>query len=243
MAKSDPRAIARRWAARFEQTLAPRLQGIVLYGSAARSEFIEGVSDINVAFLFDEIDMPLLERASPLVREAAADAISVVPFDWDDRQRAADSFGIELLDMQDAHEVLSGADPFADLTVPRPALRLQTERELRARLVALDGRLLRSESDEHTGALLMAALPAFVTYQRAALRLARRNVPLASPEVIDAACALVGADPAGLRAAEEARRMARKWAVKLGDPVAGAFRSACRRTASFVDEIDLEGSD
>jgi hypothetical protein len=241
MTKATPESVARRWSEKLEQALAPRLQAVVLYGSVARGEPIAGVSDINLALLFDRIDMPLLERAAAVVRGAAADALSVVPFDWDDRQRATDSFGIELLDMQDAHETLAGADPFTGLVVPRAALRLQAERELRARVVALDGRLLRSETPEQTGTLLMAALPAFVTYQRAALRLAGRSVPQRSADVIDAACALVGADASGLRAADAARRGGRRWPVKLTDATAGSFRDACRRTAFFVDAIEPEG--
>ena len=237
MAKTTPETTARSWATRLEQALADRLRGVVLYGSVVRGEFIRGVSDINLALLFDEIDMPLLEKTAALVRKSG-EGLAIVPFDWDDRDRAADSFGIELLDMVDAHETLSGDNPFHDLHVPRSALRMQAERELRARLVALDARLLRSENAEQTGMLLMTALPAFVTYLRAALRLEGRPVPAASQSVIEAGCALVGAEPGGLLAAEAARRDARRWNVELSDAVAGSFRDACRRTATFVDAIE-----
>lgn len=238
MAKTTPETTARSWATRLEQALGDRLRSVVLYGSVPRGEYVRGASDINLALLFNEIDMPLLEKTAALVRKSAGEGLAIVPFDWDDRDRAADSFGIELLDMVDAHETLTGDNPFRDLHVPRSALRLQAERELRARLVALDARLLRSESAEQTGMLLMTALPAFVTYLRAALRLESRPVPAASPAVIEAACALVGAEPGGLLAAEAARREARRWNVELSDAVAGSFRDACRRTAAFVDAIE-----
>ncbi|MGD8278904.1 MAG: nucleotidyltransferase domain-containing protein [Gemmatimonadota bacterium] len=238
MVKTTPEAAARSWTERLGQSLGDRLRGVVLYGSVVRGEHIRGVSDINLALLFDEIDMALLEKTAALIRKSTAEGFAIVPFDWDDRDRAADSFGIELLDMLDAHETLAGDNPFRDLHVPPSALRLQAERELRARLVALDSRLLRSENAEQTGMLLMTALPAFVTYQRAALRLARQPVPATSPAVIEAACALVGAEPDGLLAAESARRDARRWNVELSDAVAGSFRDACRRTAMYVDAIE-----
>jgi hypothetical protein len=80
-------------------------------------------------------------------------------------------------------------------------------------------------------------VPAFVTYQRAALRLAERPVPGTSQAVIETACALVGADPDGLLRALEARRAGGDWSIDITDPDVERYNTAVERTATFVDNL------
>jgi hypothetical protein len=140
--------------------------------------------------------------------------------------------------MADAHEVLHGADPLAGLTASTEALRLQAERELRGKLVTLhNGMLHAAGSDEHVGSLLTMALPSFVTYLRAALRLAGHAVPGTCERVIEAGAALIGFDPAGLNAALGARRGGGKWKVGIADPLVERYHAAAERTAAHVDRF------
>src|SRR5690606_15812374 len=108
----------------------------------------------------------------------------------------ADVFAIELTDMRDAHVILHGRDPLAELEVNPSDLRLQVEREIRGKLVQLrEGMLIAAEDVEATGRLLSVALPSFVTYLRSTLRLVGRPVPDTSPEVVREAGTLIGVDP------------------------------------------------
>jgi hypothetical protein len=117
-------------------------------------------------------------------------------------------------------------------------LRLQAERELRGKLILLHDGILRSaDDDRHLGALLTAAVPAFVTYQRAVLRLAEQEVPATSAAVIEAASRLVGADPDGLLRALEARRAGGDWSISITDPDVDRYNTAAERTATFVDNF------
>ncbi len=216
----DPRTAARETSSGLERALGNHLRAVVLYGSVARGEFIQGVSDINLLVLLDDIDTSALLSAAPAVARGAERHVNPLILEWQDRIRAADVFGIELLDMEDAHEVLVGVHPFADVVVPRPALRLQAERELRSKLLALHAGMLHTAADGVAlGGLLMAALPSFATYLRAVLRLAREPVPATASGVIRHACGHIGADPAGLLAAEQQRRTAAPWRLVPTDPI------------------------
>jgi predicted nucleotidyltransferase len=235
---TEPRKIAERLAADLVKALGESLHGVTLFGSVARGEFVEGVSNINVLVLVDDIDPAVLRRVAPLAEPRAADGLAPLLMEDDEWRRASDVFAIELLDMRDAHEVLHGRDPIEEVASDGGTLRLQAERELRSKLLLLRTGLMRTASaPQATGALLIAALPSFLTYLRAALRLADRPVPARSAELIEAGTALVGADPGGFVAALEARTGLSEWKIGIDDAVVGSYNNAAERTAAFVDTL------
>lgn len=243
MNATEARTIAADTAKALVNALGERLRSVVLYGSVPRGEYVEGVSDINLLLLLDNVDTPTLAAAAAVEARMVERGVNPLVLEWRERIRAADVFGIELLDMRDAHEVLAGVEPFDGLNVPRQALRLQTERELRTRLLALHSAMLHAKENAGVpGAILIAALPAFVTYLRAVLRLAEEPIPSTMREVIRRGCDRTGADPAGLLAALDARLAARPWGIKLEDPVVEAYRAACERTADHVDALEGDGT-
>ena len=122
-------------------------------------------------------------------------------------RRATDVFAIEVADMKDAHVTLIGGDPTEAVRVQPGALRLQAEREMRAKLIHLHGGMLISAEDPpRLGELLLRALPSFTTYLRTALRLSGSPVPAASTDVIVQGCALVGTDSAAFLEVLDARK-------------------------------------
>lgn len=239
---SEPRQTAVDLARELREEFGARLETVLLFGSVARGEYIEGISNINVLVLLDDIDAPALQRASPLVRRWSATGLVPLLLEHEEWVRAADVFAIELLDMKDAHETLHGADPLDGLAVSLPALRLQTERELRAKLILLHTGMLRAaESPAAMAELLMMALPSFASYLRATLRLARRTVPPTCRAVIEQGAELVGYDPAGLFAALDARVNGKEWTVAITDPLVDGYNTAAERTARYVDRLGGNG--
>ena len=157
-------------------------------------------------------------------------------------ERASDVFAMELLDMQDAYVVLEGENPVAGLEVPADALRIQVEREVRTKLARLHtGVLHAADRPLELGALLMTALPSFVTFLRAALRLGGQPVPTTAEPVIIRGLEMVGAPSAGYIAALEARRRAKPWKMGVDDPLVAAYNDAATRTAAYVDSPGREG--
>jgi hypothetical protein len=232
----DPRKLAEEFLASLRTALGSRLQAASIYGSVARDEWTPGLSDVNVLLLFDNIDARTLGDAAPAARGALAGGVAPLPVERLEWGRAADVFPIELADMRDASIPLLG-DPTANgFHLDASALRLQAERELRAKLIQLHAGILALAHDrKRLGDLLLYALPSFTTYLRAALRLAEKPVPRVSGDVIVEGCRLTGADPAGFLRVLEARAAGGKLELTVRDPLADQFNASAERLAAFTD--------
>jgi predicted nucleotidyltransferase len=218
--------------------LGPRLQSVLLYGSAARDEFLEGRSDINLLVLLDRIDPPVLKQLAPAAAEWLKHRVNVMLLEEREWARASDAFAVELLDMRDARVVLHGTDAVGAVTIDPADARLQAERELRGRLVALHNGMVRSASNpSELGLLLMAAMPSFATYLRTALRLSGRAAPAAMHAVIEDGTRLVGAPAEGFLRALDARSRSGEWLIDLEDEVVEQYGAAAERTAWYVDSL------
>ena len=190
----------------------PNLKAIVLYGSAARGEYHERHSDLNVLCLLDRAKAEDLEA----LHEAAAwwERKKFPPpqvFTWEELRASADIFAIELLDMKAHHRMVYGEDFFEELTVPMQLHRLQVERELRTNWVKLrQGILLAPPKDPVLVALMDASVSAFVTLFRHALIALGENPPLGRREVVELIARLVGARPDAFGSVLEVREGKRK---------------------------------
>src|SRR5690606_36782580 len=121
---ADQRKTAAEIARALETSLGERIHSVLLFGSVARGEAVEGVSDINVLVLLDRVDAAALEATGPLERRWANAGYTVpLVMAEDEWRRAADVFAIELSAMKDAHVILHGHDPLVELEVDPAALR------------------------------------------------------------------------------------------------------------------------
>src|SRR5690606_5502742 len=124
----DPLDSARKLTAELDRLLGGRLRSVVVYGSVARGEAIEGVSDVNVLVLLDRVDPETLRRLSPVAQKWAGAGITPpLLMAWPEWRRGADAFASELADMKDAHVMVHGEDPLRSLDVDPVELRLQAE--------------------------------------------------------------------------------------------------------------------
>ena len=242
MAK-NPEEIAQHLVSGLRTALGQRVECAILYGSAARGEYIDGVSDVNVMILLDDIDSAALVAAAPIANKWAREG-HTPPLLMERKQwaQAADVFTIELADMKDAHRALHGADCVAGTAIDAPHLRSQAERELRGKLLQLQTGLLMSTSvKDGAGELLKKALPSFTTYLRAVLRLAGVAIPSGTPALIKTGLGLVDAAPEAWLAAWEARLQNKPMRVKLGDSLVEQYHTAAERTAVYVDNLQGVG--
>jgi predicted nucleotidyltransferase len=234
----DPRKLAEKSVQELRQATGDRLRSAMLFGSAARNEWVDGVSDVNLLVLVDRIDAALLAGAASAARQAVESGVTPLLMELDEWAAAADVFAIEIADMQQAGLPLHGDSPVAGVAVQPARLRLQAERELRAKLLHLHGGMLLAAGDrKRLGQLFLVALPSFATYLRAALRLAGREVPMDTRETIDAGCSLAGADPRPLLAVHAARVAGGGLELDLADPLADDFNEAAKRLATWIDEF------
>ncbi len=120
------------WCGDFARALDGSLQAVVLFGGLAKDEFVPEQSDVNVLILLRTVEVAVLDRAAPLVRQGQLEfGLSAMLMTEADLRDSADIFPIKFLDMQRCHKVLWGEDPFTKVTVTRDNLRLRCEQELR----------------------------------------------------------------------------------------------------------------
>lgn len=233
------RDTARKLVSDWSSLFGGRLRSALLFGSVVRGEAVAGVSDINVMLLVDNVDAGMLKEASASTRTWIKSAREApLLFEWEQWQRAADVFAIEIADMRDAHEVLFGTDPLGAAPADAAAMRLQAEHELRGKLLQLQtGLLVAADTPADVGRLLMQAVPSFTTYMRAALRLAGNTVPTNTPEVINHAAQLVGGSADAYMQVWEARVAQKPLKLAVDDALVDAYYDTAEKLADYVDTL------
>ena len=217
------------------------LVSVVLYGSAARGTYHEGVSDLNVLVLLRDTTPATLRRGSSIARRWVSEGnpppLVMGAEEW---RRSADVFPIELSDIRDAHRVLHGRDPFEGVEIDRADLRLQCEHELKGKYIQLRERYLFSaEEPEELGATLKRSLSTFLVLFRAVLRLLGEEGVRDPEEVIRHTAGRAGFDPAPLLRILQARRDGSELRPGADDPVVVGYLEAVGAAVDFVDRLPL----
>lgn len=148
------------------------LEGLLLYGSAARGDFITGRSNINFLVLVREHSVSGLQRAGQLHRQWGKHQI-VAPLlmTQEELSRSRHLFPLEYLQMQDHHVLLAGQDPFGPGQIENNELGWQCEQELLANLLRLRQRFVEGEGRaEAIQALLILSITAVLPCVRGLLR-------------------------------------------------------------------------
>lgn len=217
------------------------LVSVVLYGSAARGTYHEGVSDLNVLVLLRDTAPATLRRGSPAARRWVSEGNPPpLVMGYEEWRRSADVFPIELSDIRDAHRVLHGRDPFEGVEIDRADLRLQCEHELKGKYIQLRERYLFSAGEPaELGATLKKSLSTFLVLFRAVLRLAGEEGVRDPEEVIRRTGALAGFDAAPLLGILQARRDGTELRPTADDPSVVGYLDAVGAAVEFVDRLPL----
>ena len=173
----------------------------VLYGSAARGDYFERTSDINLLLLLPDAGPATLRALGPAFRswheKVAVPPLIMTREEWG---HAADVFPLELTDIRAAYQMLRGPDPVAGPPVDRAGLRHALESELRGKLLRLrQGFALLEQEPKLLGSLATHTLPTLLVLYRALLELHRRPVvpPSDSERVVREVARLVVTAPEG----------------------------------------------
>jgi hypothetical protein len=180
----------------LKSTHGKNLASVVLYGSAAAGDFVPKQSDYNILVALHKIGPEDLRNAHACVREWSRLGNKVpVYFTVSELQNAADVFPIEFHQMSDAHKVLYGPDVLTGLDISDKVLRLQTEYELRSKLIQLRRQYIQaSESIDGLTRLMSNSLSSFTALFRAVLILKGVEPPATKHEILDVTVKKLGID-------------------------------------------------
>jgi len=181
---------------RLHEAAKDNLESIILYGSAARGDFQDARSDLNVLCVLRSLRAAELVRVSAVVKWWTDLQHQPAPlfFSSEELGQSADVFAIELLDMQQSHRVLYGSDAIAGITVPMNLHRVQVEHELRTLLLRLRQHVLREAGNQQElGAVLVKSFSSTLTLLRHTLIALREQPPNTPGDVFVRIAALTSA--------------------------------------------------
>ncbi|HTQ59433.1 MAG TPA: nucleotidyltransferase domain-containing protein [Candidatus Solibacter sp.] len=189
---------------RMKELAGDNLESLILYGSAARGDFKEGHSDLNVLCVLRSLSARELTRVAPVVHWWCKNQNEPAPlfFTVQELRDSADVFSIELLDMRENRRILHGTDVIAHIDVPMNLHRVQVEHDLRTLLLKLRQHFLFNEKKESELRLAAAkSSSSALALLRHTLIAFEEKPPAAAPEVFARIAVLTGADADALGAA------------------------------------------
>ena len=221
----------------LDQSLAGRYSA-VLYGSAARGDWVAGVSDINLLLVLDDTSPASLRGLTGAFASwRKSGNIPPLVFSREEWAGAADAFPIEVTDILHAYKVLKGADPVAGMTVLPADLRTLLEHEFLGKLVQLRrGYVALAEERAALAQLGTASVSTIVLLQRALLALLGRPVPQGIEAVVQEASIAVGAHPSA-QLEFVRHRTDQKWMATREQ--FEAYLAAMETAARFVNHLQL----
>jgi len=181
----SPESIFREYVTDWQTAFGREVVSILLYGSAARGEYVAGKSDINFLVTLTPAGMTKLREAVGITAKWRPRGVAVPRVLTQDYIHASlDSFPIEFLDMKLHNRVVFGANPLAELQISPQNLRLQTEREFKGNLLHLREGLLGTGHDrDGLRNLLLRTIPAFAALFEAFLFLKNEAIPKTRKEI------------------------------------------------------------
>ncbi len=193
---------------RMQLAAGANLEAIVLYGSAARDDFREGHSDLNLLCLLRTIDARTLDILATVVdwwtRTLGHRPPQVLTVD--ELRMSADVFAIETLDIKDCHRLLAGRDVLGEIEVPMNLHRVQLEHELRTFVLKLRQHyLLFAGNQKELEKALAKSVSSASVLLRHVLIAAGIQPPPSKREVALHVAEMLGVDAGPLAAALDAR--------------------------------------
>ena len=163
-----------------------KLEGMLLYGSAVRGEFLPGRSNLNILLLVSSYDSAVLKQYSALHRHWSKEQIVVPLFLTEEELHiSAAVFPLEFLEIQEQHRVLGGHDPFIGFHVKTDRLRDAVVQGVTSHLLRLRQRYVEGGgSDDATLILLPLSITSIIPLLRGVQRLIGRPVLSHSDAVI-----------------------------------------------------------
>ncbi len=174
-----------------------KFEAILVYGSAARGEFLQGYSNINVLIVIEQLTQPVLQQWSGIHKQWAGEKLVAPLLLVEQELRSfSDVFPLEFLDIRECRVLLEGRDPFPELRVNSARLFVQCRQEAHANLLRVRqcyvegwGRI------EAIQTLLPLSLTALLPCLRGLYHLLDRPSNMKSPAVLDELSATLDVDP------------------------------------------------
>ncbi len=172
------------------------LLSIVLYGSAARGEYVKKKSDINLMIVLTENGLNLLVNALPAVKKWRKAAVAVPLFlTFEYIKSSLDSFPVEFFNIKQSYKVIFGKDFLDEISINKKELRLQLEKEIKGKLIHLREAFFETVDDKRKLEILFSvSLGAFLSMFPTIMYIMNVEIPEKRSELISKSVEILGID-------------------------------------------------
>jgi len=193
---NDPREIFEEIVQDYKSLFGQELESIILYGSAAGSEYVAGKSDINFMIVLSEQGIDHLDRAFKTVekwkKRKVATPLFLTRFYV---ETSTDTFPIEYLNFKHNHITVYGDDILKTLSFDTKHVRLQCEREIKGKLTLLRQAYIESAGKgKNLRQVITQSIRAFIAIFRALLFLKGEEPPSEMRKIVQNACQALSLD-------------------------------------------------
>lgn len=167
---------------------ADNLHSIHIIGSAVTPDFNKDRSDINSLIILNKMNLEFIEFLAPLGRKYGKKRIAAPLIMTEEYlRRSLDVFPVEFYDFRLIHKTIAGEDILKGLQINKENLRLQCEREIKARLLGLIQGYISSAGDkELITSTLIRSFTGCIPLLRATIYLLGKESPVLRADVIKA---------------------------------------------------------
>jgi len=196
LVSQKPEKVFEQFAKEITELFGKDVVSIILFGSAATEEYSPKKSDINFLVVLTQQGIEQIEKVQRFPAKWQKRKISLPLFLTEAYINASlDSFPIEFFNMQAAYKVIYGKDILKTLQIKKGDLRLQCERELKAKLLQLrQGYILTRGKPRSLKRLIGQSIVAFASIFRGLLYLKGKEIPETKQEILLATCREFGLD-------------------------------------------------
>ncbi len=173
------------------------VNAMILYGSLARGDYLEGRSNINILMVFEHLTLDIMKRCTTLNRQWSKERI-VTPlmFTVKELGQYIETFPLEFLEIRDQYLLLAGKDPFPDLQTHGQNIRQECEREIRSNLLRVRQQFVESQGNaEGIHALLPISLTTLIPCVRGLYRLLGQSAKGTPDAILDRLPSVLNMDP------------------------------------------------
>ena len=237
----DPNEIFEEITKDYQIAFGNDLVSIALYGSGATGDYVPKKSDLNFLIALTEEGINALERSLEVVSRWRKRKVSTPLFLTKSYITSSlDTFPIEFLNMKMNHILVFGEDVLANLSFEKGDLRVQCERELKAKLLHLrKGYLETSQRAVNMRLLIAHSIPAFIAIFRALLYLKDIEVSGKREDTVSRVCEEFDLDHGLFSALISLKDKGGKFSKGEIDWLMHRYISEVRRLSLIVDKMDM----
>ncbi|MDD5723249.1 MAG: hypothetical protein PHY29_05855 [Syntrophales bacterium] len=216
------------------------LISVILYGSAAGSDYRPGKSDLNFLIVLSEEAIDHLDRALKTVSRWRKKGVATPLFMTKPYIASSlDSYPLEFLNLQKGYLLVSGEDVLKDISFEPCHLRLQCEREIKGKLLLLRERFLETEGKtRRVQDLIAESITAFISIFGGLLYLKCVAIPSSRREIVEALAREFPVDAGVFMRCLDVKEGKKKIASAELQDIFMAYLAEVRKLWAFVDKLD-----